>query len=93
MKIEWDENKRTRNKQKHGLDFDDAHLVFTNEAHIEEDRRKDYGENRYNLIGVLVGRIIVVTFSVRNGSIRVISMRKANSREQKQYYQKRSQTS
>ena len=89
MKFEWNENKRQSNKLKHGLDFFDAHLVFTEEALIEEDHRKDYGEQRYNLIGPLSNRLVIVTFSKRNDSIRIISMRKANQREQKNYDQKR----
>lgn len=89
MKLEWDENKRRSNKLKHGLDFFDAHLVFTDEALIEEDQRKDYGEQRYNLIGPISARLIVVTFSKRDDGARIISMRKANQREQKKYNQKR----
>lgn len=89
MKLEWDENKRASNKLKHGFDFLDAHLVFTDEALIEEDRRTDYGEKRYTLIGHLSNRLVIVIFSQRDDSIRIISMRKANHREQKKYDQKR----
>lgn len=89
MKFEWDENKRLSNKLKHGFDFLDAHLVFTEEALIEEDQRKDYREKRYTLVGPMSNRLIIVIFSKRDDGIRIISMRKANQREQKKYNQKR----
>ena len=88
--FEWDENKRRINLEKHGLDFADARWVFTDEAYVTPDTRKEYGERRYTLYGPLFGRIVVVTFVVRDDAIRIISMRKANSREQKSYTHKRS---
>ena len=53
MKFEWDENKRRINLQKHGLDFRDARLVFTDEAFVIEDPHDDYDEQRYILQGML----------------------------------------
>ncbi|NUO79141.1 BrnT family toxin [candidate division KSB1 bacterium] len=88
MKFEWDEKKRWSNKLKHGLDFVDVHLTFTDQALIEEDQRKNYGEERYNLIGPLSGRLVIVTFSRRGHGVRSISMRKANQREQKKIQSK-----
>ncbi|MCP4994120.1 MAG: BrnT family toxin [Gammaproteobacteria bacterium] len=90
MRFEWDENKRHINLQRHGLDFEDAHLVFTDEAFVIEDPHDDYEELRYILQGMLDQFFIIVVFTVPNDEIvRIISMRKANKREQKNYVQKR----
>lgn len=90
MKFEWDENKRFINLQKHGLDFRDAHLVFTDEAFVIEDPHQDYDEERYILQGMLEQFFVIVVFTVREDEIiRIISMRKANKREQENYVKKR----
>ena len=89
MEFEWDEDKRRINLRKHGLDFADAHRAFTEDAFIIVDDREDYGEGRYILLGLLYERIVVIVFTVRDDVIRIISMRKANKREQKSYVQRR----
>ena len=91
MELTWDENKRLSNLAKHGLDFEDAHWVFTDEAFVTEDARREYGEPRFILYGPLFGRIVVVVFAMRDDVIRILSMRKANQREQRSYNQKRSE--
>jgi uncharacterized protein len=86
MKFEWDEAKRLDNLRKHGVDFIDASEIFSGKMVIALDRRVDYGEERYIGLGALKGRVIV--FSRRLPDIiRIISLRKANPREQKKYEQ------
>ena len=89
MEFEWDENKRRVNLREHGLDFADAYRAFTEDAFIITDDREDYGEDRYILLGLMRERIVVVAFTVRGDVIRIISMRKADKREQKSYVQRR----
>ena len=72
----------------HGLNFADAYLAFTEDAFVITDDREDYGENRYILLGLMRERIVVIAFTVRGDVIRIISMRKANKREQKSYVQR-----
>ena len=55
---------------------------------IEVDDRKDYGEQRYRVLGFIGDRLYAVVFSPRAGKVHVISLRKANKREVKQYEQK-----
>ena len=50
-----------------------------------EDDRKDYGEDRFITIGFLDGRMVVLVWTPRNDTLRIISMRKANEREQTLY--------
>lgn len=89
MEFEWDEAKHQSNLERHGLDFEDAGLVFTDEAYVIEDTRQDYGEKRFILLGPLFERLVIIVFTVRDERIRIISMRKANQREQEYYTQKR----
>lgn len=76
------------NYEKHGLSFTDAALIFSSETITFLDDRKPYGEERFITLGKLVERVIVVVHTQRAYAIRIISMRKANEREQKIYYQR-----
>ena len=85
MKYEWHEPKRLSNLAHHGLDFLSASDFDWESALVYEDTRRDYGEIRYIAYGKLSGRLTVMVFSLRNGIIRIISLRKANSREVTRY--------
>jgi uncharacterized DUF497 family protein len=86
MKIEWDEEKRKSNINKHGFDFVDAVKNFEGATFTMRDDRFDYGDNRYISLGMLEGIIIVIAHSEIDDLIRVISMRKATKNEQKIYF-------
>ena len=89
---EWNEAKNRANFSKHGLSFEDANIVFSGPCVTFEDTRYDYDEKRFITLGPLAGRVVVIAHSSRGENTRVISMRKANSREQKIYCQKRLET-
>lgn len=82
---EWDRNKNADNLRKHGLSFDDAADVFNGRCLTFEDRRIAYGEERYITMGHLEGRLVVIAHTPRGKNTRIISMRKANRREQEAY--------
>ena len=86
--MEWDEEKCRGNLQKHGLSFDDAWQVLAGDTITIPDERYDYGEDRLITLGRLAGRAVVVVHVDRGEHTRIISMRKANAREQ-EIYQKR----
>ena len=56
-------------------------------ALIEMDTRKDYGENRYRVLGLIDGRLHAMVFTPRADKVHVISLRKANAREVRTYEQ------
>jgi uncharacterized protein len=86
MQFEWDEAKRLANLEKHGLDFADAVELIQGQMVIGRDQRFDYGEERYIGFGALRQRVIAVVFSRKEPDvIRLISLRKANQREQRRY--------
>ncbi len=86
--FEWDEKKNTENLLKHGLAFEDAETVFSGQCLTFEDTRHDYGEQRFVTLGALEGRVVVIAHTPRGDRTRIISMRKANGREQKAYQER-----
>ena len=85
MNFEWDNNKNLINYQKHGLSFEDARIVFFNKTVTFRDDRQDYGEDRFITLGELEKRVVVLIHTQGNHITRIISMRKANAREQARY--------
>ena len=85
---EWDKEKNEQNLSKHGLSFEDAEQVFSGPCVTFEDARYDYDEERFITLGLLAGRVVVIAHTPRGKRTRIISMRKANSREQKAYQER-----
>ena len=84
--FEWDEDKSRCCLHDRGFDFAYAAYAFgVPQKVVRRDRRQDYGEDRYQLIGRIADRVFVVIFTQRLGAIRIISARKANRREVWQY--------
>ncbi len=77
----WDEGKRRLNLAKHGVDFVDAAEIFASATVETRDRRRDYGEERFQALGVARDRILYVVFAWRNGRRRIISARRASGDE------------
>ncbi len=86
MRLDWDKAKNERNIRLRGLDFADAPAMFDAPMLVLADRRREYGEKRYIGLGTVNSRVMVVVYTERGDEvIRIISFRKANSREQKRY--------
>jgi uncharacterized protein len=87
LEFEWDPAKAATNLRKHGVPFSYATRVFLDPHRLDRlDRRRDYGEERRLTFGLIEARVYVVTYTPRRRSIRLISARKANDRETKQYH-------
>ncbi len=87
MNISFDPAKSERNERERGLPFLLVRQLDWSDALIEEDERKNYGERRYRVLGFIGDRLHAVVFTPRDGKVHVISLRKANNREVKQYEQ------
>ena len=85
MEIDYDEEKRQSTLTNRGLDFARAREVFDGTEFTWEDDRFDYPEVRHNTFGMLDSRLVSITWTIRRGKRRIISMRKANDREQARY--------
>lgn len=85
MDYQWDPNKAKSNLKKHGIRFADAVSVFEDENAITIDDEHER-ENRFITIGRdILLRILVVVYTFRGHIIRIISARRATSRERKIY--------
>jgi len=84
--FEWDAAKEEQNISKHKLDFRTASRVFLDPLLLEFEDDRGYDEIRWNVIGVIDGRVIFVTYTERDESIRIISARGAEPHERKRYY-------
>jgi uncharacterized DUF497 family protein len=90
MLIEFDPVKDEQNMGKHGVSLALAGLLNWLEARIRKDTRHDYSEDRYQAFATLEERLYFVVFTLRNSAdgvpaMRVISVRKANRKEVKDY--------
>ena len=85
MELEWDEVKRQWNKDNRGLDFADVQQFDQDPVVTIADKRRDYGEVRYNSFGYLRGEFCTYCFTWRENRMRIISLRRANDREFQNY--------
>ena len=83
--VSYDAEKRRLTLENRGLDFEDAVHIFAGTTLTIEDDRKDYGETRFQTLGLLHDRLIMLVWTPRNGRRHIISMRKANDRDRKKY--------
>ncbi len=67
------------------VDFADAAVVFEGPRFTFLDERFNYPEERYITVGLLAGRMVIVVWTPTEDGRRIISMRKANAREQARY--------
>jgi len=87
MDFEWDSAKEAANRRKHGVDFKTAAKVFLDPYVIELDDRDAAGEVRFNAIGLVDGRMLFVTYTMRSDVVRIISARGAEPHEKRKYHE------
>ena len=83
----WDESKRRRNIQLHGLHFEGADAIWDDFTITREDIRADYGERRMVTFGILKGEVVVLVHTERDDDMHVISLRKAEKYEARYYFE------
>jgi uncharacterized DUF497 family protein len=92
LEFEWDNAKAEANLQAHGVSFELAKTVFKDPFAVERlDDREDYGEERFVIIGMAAGSVVLfVAYSEREGRVRTISARRATQNEQDDYFRQNS---
>ena len=85
MKISFDPAKRDVTLLERGLDFRDADKVFAGKTATIADQRRDYGEARFITAGYLDSRMVVLVWTPRKTSRRIISMRYAHGKEESRW--------
>jgi uncharacterized protein len=88
LEFEWHAAKAEANLQTHGVSFELAKTVFKDPFAIERiDDREDYGEERFVMVGMAEGRVLLfVAYTEREQRIRIISARRATQLEQDDYF-------
>ncbi|HQT40251.1 MAG TPA: BrnT family toxin [Acidocella sp.] len=84
--IEFDPAKRDVTLRERDLDFAEAALVFAGRTATIADGRMNYGEDRYITAGHLRDRCVVMVWTPRGASRRIISMRYAHASEEKAWF-------
>jgi len=87
MKIEWDPKKAKSNLKKHGVSFEEAATALSDPmAATGADPDHSINEERYVTFGVSEkGRLVVVSHTEKDQTIRIISARKASKGERELY--------
>jgi len=95
VRFDWHPVKAEANRRKHELSFQEARAAFFDPHGLDElDDREDYGKERFNLIGMISDRLIVVTYTQRIDErtgeeiVWIISARKAERHEAKRYHER-----
>jgi uncharacterized DUF497 family protein len=92
LEFTWDETKARSNAKKHGVSFDEAQSVFSDErARVIDDPDHSDDEDRFILLGMSSKpRVLIVVYAYRDkaAQIRLISARKATPQERALYNQK-----
>jgi uncharacterized DUF497 family protein len=91
--FEWHDEKAEANLAQHSVSFETARRAFDDAFAVEiDDRREDYGEDRYVLLGMVEDRLLAVTYTPRGERNRIISARPAEPFERRLYHEKSSKS-
>jgi uncharacterized DUF497 family protein len=85
MLIEYDPVKDQINQEKHGVSLAQAGFLDWATALIRTDTRFDYREARYQALGLPESRVYLAALTLRDDALRIISLRRANRREERRY--------
>jgi len=85
MATVFDPDKSARNLRERGISFDRAEDFDFDAALYRIDDRQDYGELRVRVLGFLDGRLHTLVYTERGEDMRIISLRKANRLEMREY--------
>jgi uncharacterized DUF497 family protein len=89
MLLEFDLDKNARNIRERGIGFERFAELNLETAITVEDTRKDYGEKRTRVWGIIDNKLHVAVMTARGERVRVISLRRANVREERAYAKER----
>ena len=80
IEFEYDDNKSLANLKKHGIDFNGAQALW-NDTDLLEIQARSVDETRFMLIGMIGQQHWSAIVTYRNGTIRLISVRRSRSQE------------
>ena len=84
--LDWDDAKAASNHSKHGVKFEFAVRLFSDDTRVDADASHPRDrEMRRKAIGMIDGRLFTVVYTERQGAVRIISARRSNAKESKAY--------
>lgn len=83
--FEFDTNKSKSNNEKHGISFEEAKALWYNKDAIVVYEKSVEAEDRYSIVSFIGKKCYTGIFTIRNGNIRIISVRRCRKKEQKRY--------
>ena len=86
MDISFDPAKRSETLERRRLVFADAGEVFAGRTVTVQDKRRDYGEDRFITAGHLRGRCVVLVWTPRGAARHIMSMRHAHANEETRWF-------
>lgn len=89
MKFEFDPNKSASNKVKHGIDFEEAQLLWENTI-VMTPVVDDRGEDRWAVFGLIDDKHWTAIITMRENATRIISVRHSRKKEE-DYYDSKTQ--
>ena len=87
MSFEWDDRKSLTNREKHGIDFEAAKSLWLDDQRVEVEMAFP-DEKRWALIARVEGKTWTAIYTIRGETIRLISVRRAKTKEVKLYEEK-----
>jgi uncharacterized DUF497 family protein len=84
MEFQFDSDKSAANKAKHGIDFDEAQALWDDPRRLEIPARQT-DEPRFLIVGEIGGKCWSAVVTYRNGSVRLISVRRSRDEEVRLY--------
>lgn len=91
QRFDWYPLKAEANWRNHGVTFEQGVKAIGDVFAVDWiDDREDYGEERFNLLGMCDGTLLHVTYTERDENIRIISTRRAERHEQDYYFSENS---
>ncbi|MDP1990201.1 MAG: BrnT family toxin [Syntrophales bacterium] len=87
MPFEWDSQKSIANKEKHGIDFETAKMLWSDENRVEIHASHPV-EDRWILIGKKDDKLWTAIYTLRGNAIRIISVRRSRGKEGNLYDEK-----
>jgi hypothetical protein len=83
--FEFDSDKSAANKAKHGIDFDEAQKLWSDDGRIVGPTYSGGDDERWMVIGLIDGKLWSATMTLREHNVRIISVRRARPGEAKAY--------
>ncbi len=88
MNISYSQTKNQQNIEKHGISFELIEEMEQTTSYTKQDLRNKYNEPRFISYGFIRNRLHILIWTLREYKMRAISLRKANKKEEREYYDK-----